>query len=138
MVSSMPCEASANDAESRSFTVHTSSARVSWVEHRPPPGFALELGREVQWARMTMVEDLPFLADGQTLAPILPLAPGALDPHSLLARPRALGSIASAVGQFASGLSLFEIWHDGRLMRRHHLRPHVGFTSVRLTWRIDF
>jgi hypothetical protein len=124
--------------EAEPFTAQKRSAPRFSVNHRPAEGLSLELGRELHWARMTLVEDLPFLADGQTLAPILPLAPGALDPHALLASPRALGTVASAVGQLATGLPVFELWHEGRLVRRHHFRPHVGLTSVRLTWRIDF
>lgn len=80
------------------------------------------------------------MADGQTLAPILPLSPGALDPHDLTAsaRPRALSSGVSAVGQLVTGLSLLEVWRNGRLRQRHYVRPYVGMTGARLVWRIDF
>ena len=120
-----------------SLGLRRTTTRTWSVDHRPSPGLSFELGRELHWARMTLVEDLPFLANGQTLAPVLPLAPGALDPH-MLASPRALGGMASAVGQLVTRFSSFELWRQGRLQQRHHFRPFVGVTGVRLTWRIDF
>jgi hypothetical protein len=137
VVSSVPQVAFAAP-EAEPLTLKRTSPRTWSVDHRPTAGLALQLGRELHWARMTLVEDLPFLRPGQTLAPVLPLSPGALDPHLLLARPHALGSMASAVGQLVLRASSCELWKRGRLRQRHHFRPFVGMTGVRLTWRIDF
>jgi hypothetical protein len=136
---SLPSVAFAAPApKSSSVTVQKSRPRAWSLNHRPPDGLAFEIGRELHWARMTLLDDLPFLANGQTLAPILPLSPGALDPHQLLARPRAMGSMGSAMAQLVLRVSSFELWKQGRLWQRHHFRPYVGMTGFRVTWRIDF
>lgn len=124
----------------------TSRSKLPLADHRPSPGLELRVGRDLMWSRMLLSDELPFtlMSNEDYGAPprtgVPELMSGIDDRGDLwIGAPRAASSVASIATSLAtSGLSLFEVWKDHRLLARHRLRAYVKTTGAKLVWTIDF
>lgn len=115
--------------------------RLPRAEHQPVSGLVLKLGREVDWSRLSLAEDLPLLEQRHPLVPGVSGFLQGIDTRDAAwaGQPRAVTSMASAIGQLATGgLPLFEIWQNRRLRQRHFLRPYFKSNGLKLVWKIEF
>jgi hypothetical protein len=93
------------------------------------------------WSRITLSDDADLVQASAPGARSFSLLHANIDMRNdlWLATPRAMTSVASAVGSMVTGgISVVDVWRGNHLRQRHSMRAFFRTSGIKLVWKIEF